>query len=317
MDGSTLAWLLDTDPALRWQVERDIVGAAPEVWRATRARVATEGMGARLLALQDPEGTWAGGAYFPADPPRAEGQPWTATTWSLNALREWGTDPAALAGTAELLEACRWEYDELPYWDGEVDACINAFTVANGLWLGRDMDALAAWFSDHLLDDGGWNCFWVDGATRSSFHSTLNALNGLLAHEEATGGTARTREARRSGEEYLLVRGLRYRLSTGEPVVLERDPADLAYPLRWRHDVLRGTDYFRRAALFDGLAPDPRLFDAVAALRATRRPDGRWIQGDRDPGDMWFEVDVPPGAPSPWLTFYATRVLDWWDDAPR
>ena len=244
-----------------------------------------------------------------------EGQPWTATTWSLNALREWGLDPAALAGTAEKLESCRWEYDDLPYWDGEVDVCINAFTVANGLWLGRDMDALAAWFAEHRLADGGWNCFWVDGAQRSSFHSTLNALYGLLAHERATGGTAATRAARRSGEEYLLTRGLLFRLSTGEPVEFERDPAELAYPLRWRHDVLRGTEYFRLAAALDGVPPDPRLADAVAALRASRRPDGRWVQGVRDPGEMWFEVDVPPGEPSPWLTLYATRVLAWWDAA--
>lgn len=315
VDRALLDRLLDTDPALRWQVERDLAGAPPEVWEATRARVATEGMGARLLARQDPDGTWAGGAYFPAAPSTVEGQPWTATTWSLNALREWGLEPAALAGTAEKLESCRWEYDDLPYWDGEVDACINAFTVANGLWLGRDMDALAAWFAEHRLADGGWNCFWVDGAQRSSFHSTLNALYGLLAHERATGGTVATRAARRSGEEYLLTRGLLYRLSTGEPVELERDPAELAYPLRWRHDVLRGTEYFRLAAALDGVPPDPRLGDAVAALRASRRPDGRWVQGVRDPGEMWFEVDVPPGEPSPWLTLYATRVLAWWDAA--
>ncbi|MEU4372157.1 squalene cyclase [Pseudonocardia alni] len=312
VDRALLDRLLDTDPALRWQVERDLAGAPPEVWEATRARVAAEGMGARLLARQDPDGTWAGGAYFPAGGSEVEGQPWTATTWSLNALREWGLDPAALAGTAEKLESCRWEYDDLPYWDGEVDACINAFTVANGLWLGRDMDALAAWFAEHRLADGGWNCFWVDGAQRSSFHSTLNALYGLLAHERATGGTAATRAARRSGEEYLLTRGLLFRLSTGEPVEFERDPAELAYPLRWRHDVLRGTEYFRLAAALDGVPPDPRLADAVAALRASRRPDGRWVQGVRDPGEMWFEVDVPPGEPSPWLTLYATRVLAWW-----
>ncbi|MFP5019961.1 squalene cyclase [Pseudonocardia phyllosphaerae] len=315
-DGATrdplLDRLLDTDPALRWQVERDLAGAPPQVWEATRTRTATEGMGARLLARQDPEGTWAGGAYFPVEQPTVPGQPWTATTWSLNALREWGVAADALAGTSEKLESCRWEYDDLPYWDGEVDCCINAFTVANGLWLGRDMSANAAWFTTHQLDDGGWNCEWVEGATRSSFHSTLNSLIGLLTYEERTGGTEATRAARKRGEEYLLARRLLYRLSTGERAPLP-DVDRFAYPLRWRHDALRGTDYFRRAHALDGGPRDPRLSEAVELVRAARGPDGLWVQGERDPGEMWFEVDVPAGEPSPWLTLYATRVLDWWD----
>ena len=162
-----------------------------------------------------------GGAFFPADFGGKDepGQPWTATTWSLNSLREWGLDPAVLRGTAEKLAAhCRWEYDDLPYWDGEVDCCINAWTLANGLWLGADVGGIATWFVEHRLPDGGWNCEWVEGSTRSSFHSTLNSLKGLLAYDVATGGTDATRAARRSGEEYLLERGLIRRLGTGEPV---------------------------------------------------------------------------------------------------
>ena len=182
------------------------------MWEATRARVATEGFGARLLALQDPDGQWAGGAFFPKDfdfhgPEAADGagQPWTATTWTLNTLREWGLDAAALAGTADRLAAnSRWEYDNLPYWGGEVDCCINAYTLANGAWLGADVAGIAQWFLDHRLADGGWNCEWVNGSTRSSFHSTLNTLKGLLSYEVATGGSDALRAARRAGEEYLL-----------------------------------------------------------------------------------------------------------------
>jgi hypothetical protein len=175
-DKAVLAWLLDTDPALRWQVERDLAGAPEETWRATKARVATEGFGAQLLARQDPDGQWAGGAYFPGDfdfaGPEAEdgaGQPWTATTWSLNMLREWGVDASALAGTAERLAAnSRWEYDNLPYWGGEVDCCINAFTLANGAWLGADVAGLVGWFTEHRMADGGWNCEWVERPTTRS-----------------------------------------------------------------------------------------------------------------------------------------------------
>jgi hypothetical protein len=322
MVGADLAaWLLDSDPALRWQVERDVLGRPPDVWQATRARVATEGFGARLLALQDRDGQWAGGAFFPADfdfegPEAADGagQPWTATTWSLNTLREWGLDPAVLQArrTAELLaENSRWEYDNLPYWGGEVDCCINGWTVANGVWLGADVGGLVDWFLEHRMADGGWNCEWVEGATVSSFHSTLNALKGLLAFDVATGGTDATRAARRAGEEYLLRRRLMRRLSTGEQV----GPwvGTLAYPFRSFYSVLNAAEYFRQAALLDGRAPDPRMADAIRTIRAARCPDGTWAQERRHPGRVWFEVDVPPGEPSKWLTLYGIRVLAWWD----
>ena len=203
-----VAWLMDSDPTLRWQVERDLVGETPEVWQATRASIALEGHGARLLAHQDPDGQWAGGAFFPADfdfdGPEADGdgQPWTATTWTLNSLREWGLDSAVLRArrTAELLaESSRWEYENLPYWGGEVDCCINAWTVANGVWLGADVTGIVDWFLEHQLADGGWNCEWVDGSVRSSYHSTLNSLKGLLAYEVGTGDTA-ARAARIAGD---------------------------------------------------------------------------------------------------------------------
>ena len=314
-------WLLDSDPALRWQVERDVVGEPAEIWQATRARIATEGFGERLLALQDPDGQWAGGAFFPADfdfdgPEAAEGagQPWTATTWTLNSLREWGLDSAVLRErrTAELLAAnSRWEYEDLPYWGGEVDCCINAWTVANGVWLGADVAGIVDWLLDHRLADGGWNCEWVEGSTRSSFHSTLNSCKGLLAYEAATGGTDVVRAARRSGEEYLLQRGLFRRLSTGEPVGPWVDR--FTYPFRWVCNVLNAADYFRQAALIDGTSPDPRMADAIALIRGARQPDGTWLQGRRAPGRVWFDVDVPEGESSKWLTLYGTRVLAWWD----
>jgi hypothetical protein len=323
LEPALLDWLLDADPALRWQVERDLADAPEETWGATRARIATEGFGARLLALQDADGQWAGGAFFPADfdfhgPEAAEGagQPWTATTWTLNTLRDWGLDAAALAGTAELLDAnSRWEYNNLPYWGGEVDCCINAYTLANGVWLGADVSGIAQWFLDHRMADGGWNCDWVEGSTRSSFHSTLNSMKGLLYYEAATGGSDELRAARRSGEEHLLERRLLWTLSTGE--LVGPWATRFAYPFRWFYSALTATEYFRTAAQHDDVAPDPRLAEAIDVVRAARRPDGTWLQERRHPGRVWFEVDVPPGEPSKWLTLYGTRVLAWWDEATR
>lgn len=319
LEPDLLAWLLDTDPALRWQVERDLAGLPEEVWASTRARVATDGFGAALLSHQDRDGQWAGGAYFPADfdwhgPEAAEGagQPYTATTWSLNTLRDWGLDAAVLAGTADKLAAnSRWEYDDLPYWGGEVDACINAFTLANGAWLGADVAALARWFPEHQLRDGGWNCEWVEGSTRSSFHSTLNVLGGLLAYEQQVGGDETLRTVRQRGQEYLLERRLLRRLSTGELVA----PwvTHFGYPFRWFYSVLKAADHLRAAASWDGVAPDPRMAEGIAVIRSARHPDGSWRQERRHPGRVWFDVDVPVGQPSPWLTCHALRVLRWWD----
>jgi hypothetical protein len=312
------SWLLDSDPALRWQVQRDILRDPPAVWESTRAKIATEGFGARLLALQNPDGQWAGGAFFPAGFDFAgadqEGQPWTATTWVLNDLREWGLHPAVLRErhTAELLAAnARWEYDDLPYWGGEVDCCINGWTLANGVWLGADITGIVSWFVEHQLGDGGWNCEWVEGSTRSSYHSTLNSLKGLLAYDIATGGTAETRGARLAGQEYLLKRGLFRRLSTGQPVGPWVDR--FGYPFRWVYNVLNAADYFRESSRLDGVTPDPRMAEAVELIRDARQPDGTWFQAGRKPGRVWFETDVGEGEPSKWLTLCGTRVLGWWD----
>src|SRR6266702_5754397 len=99
---AVLDWLLDSDPSIRWQALRDLVDAPNEVVAAERARVAIEGWGARMLALQGDDGQWEGGALFPTrrgesaggDPSdQNEGHPWTATAYSLVLLRDLGVDP--------------------------------------------------------------------------------------------------------------------------------------------------------------------------------------------------------------------------------
>ncbi|KAA9107991.1 squalene cyclase [Microbacterium rhizomatis] len=319
IDPRTLDWLLDSDPALRWQVERDIVGSPPQTWQATRARVATEGFGARLLAKQDADGQWAGGSFFPAGffdsaEPDEPGQPWIATTWSLKDLRDWGLDAGVLADTAQkLAENSRWEYGDLPYWGGEVDVCINSYTLATGAWLGADVSGLIAWFPAHRLADGGWNCEAEEGdSVRSSFHSTLNAVRGMLAYEQITGDEG-LRDARHGGEEYLLERRLLYRASTGERV--GGFVAEFVYPNRHRYSALAALDHFREASILEGTAPDARLADAIDLVRSLRQPDGTWLQGAPLAGRTWFDVDVAEGEPSRWLTLSGTRVLDWWDSA--
>jgi hypothetical protein len=311
-----IAWLLDSDPALRWQVQRDLLGRPEAEWRAERARVETDGWGARLLACADPDGQWAGAAFWPAgfteDDWRREGQAWTATCFALDQLREFGLPPDCPSArrVVDLVgRNSRWEEGDQPFWQGEVEECINGRTVASGAYFGVDVAAIVARLQGEQLPDGGWNCERAAGSRRGSFDTTINVLEGLLEFERATGGTAASRAARAAGEEYLRRRGLFRRLSTGEPVA-ERYTS-LAYPLRWQYDVLRGLDYFRAAATLDARPPDPRLAGAVELLGTRRGPDGTWALERSLGGRVWFGLDEEVGLPSRWLTLRALRVLDW------
>jgi hypothetical protein len=313
-------WLLDSDPSIRWQVMRDVLDAPEPEWAAERAEVEATGWGARLLAYEDEDGQWAGGAFAPKefDPREWEevGQPWTATTFSLSQLREFGLDPASdrARRAVELIGAnSRWEHDGQPYWEGEVEECINGRTVADGAYFGVDVAPIVDRLAGERLDDGGWNCERANGSVRSSFHSTINVLEGLLEFERATGGTPASREARASGEEFLLERSLFRRLSTGEPA--DERFLRLLHPSRWRYDVLRALDHFRSAAALTGAAPDPRLAEAVEHVRSRRLDDGTWLLDWTLPGRVWFDVDDGPGRPSRWVTLRAMRVLGWWDAA--
>jgi hypothetical protein len=306
-------WLLDSDPAIRWQVLRDLLDAPAEEVEAARARVATEGWGARLLALQGDDGQWAGGACFPGDWRWTEGtvgQPWTSTLPTLQLLRDFGVDPRServRAAVARVRESCRWEHAGQPFFEGEVEPCINGRTVALGVYFGLDMDAVVARLVGEALEDGGWNCEAERGSVRSSFATTINVLEGLLAHERATGGSPASIEARRRGQEYLLERRLMRRKSNGEIA----DPAwlQLSFPTRWQYDVLRALDYFRSV----GGEPDPRLFEAVSLVRSRRRPDGTWLLENTHPGAVHFALEEGDGRPSRWNTLRALRVLRWYE----
>jgi hypothetical protein len=213
----------------------------------------------------------------------------------------------------ELIGAnARWEHDDQPYWEGEVEPCINGIVVANGTYFGVDMSPVVDRLVGERMEDGGWNCDAERGSTRSSFDSTINVLEGLLEHERVTGGTPESSEARRSGEEYLLERSMFRRRSTGEPA--DERYLLLVHPDRWHHSVLRGLDHFRASAALTGVARDRRLGESIDLLRSRRSADGTWPL-DRDPaGRRWFDVDDGEGQPSRWMTLRALRVLRWWEE---
>jgi hypothetical protein len=316
---TALDWLLGSDPSIRWQTLRDLSDATADVLESERAKVATDGWGARLLSLQGDDGLWEGGALFPGrngQPlpwDRSEGQPWNATAYSLVQLQEFGVDPndeRVRRAVALVRDNCRWENDGQPFFEGEVEPCINGMVVGLGAYFGQDVDGVVSRLVGEQLEDGGWNCEAENGSIRSSFHTTIRVLEGLLAHEQATGGSADATAARRRGEEYLLERRLLRRKSTGEIVV----PAflEFSYPTRWHYDVLRGLEYFRST----GDRPDPRVAEAIELVRSKQQPDGTWLLENTHRGAIHFPLDDGDGRPSRWNTLRALRVLRWYDQTP-
>src|SRR5215510_1492672 len=306
---TVLDWLLDSDPSIRWQALRDLVDASAEGVAAERARVATEGWGARLLALQGEDGQWEGGALFPAHKfDMKDGQPWTATAYSLVYLEDFGVDPDSdkvRRAVAQVRENCRWEHAGQAFFSGEVEPCINGMTVALGAYFDQDVDGVVARLVGEQLEDGGWNCEVENGSVRSSFHTTIRVLEGLLAHERATGGSAESIAARRRGEEYLLERKLVRRKSTGEVVNLAW--LQFSFPTRWHYDVLRTLEYFRSV----GDVPDSWMDEAIDLLRSKQQPDGTWLLENTHPGKIHFALEDGDGRPSRWNTLRAHRVLNW------
>jgi hypothetical protein len=309
--GTVTDWLLEGDPAIRWQVLQDLTHAPEADVAVERARVEHEGWGARLLALEDPDGLWAGGACFPAAYSGGEpGQPWTPTMHTLQTLQILGLDPkseSARRAIELVAENGRWEHAGQRYFDGEVEPCINGRTIEAGAYFGVDVEPIVERILGERLADGGWNCEAENGSVRSSFDTTLTVLDGLLEFERSAGGPAEVRTARRSGEEYLLERGLFRRKSTGD--VVQPEYLEFAFPYYWHYDVLRALDYFRRA----GGGPDPRMAEAVSTVRSRRQPDGRWLVERVHPGRVYFDLDGAVGTPSRWNTLRALRVLRWWD----
>ncbi len=319
-------WLLDSDSAIRWQVMRDLTDAPEEDVTAERARIASEGWGARLLALQRQDGQWDGGIptftstaaanWWQSLPPERQGTlfpEWTSTAWSLMLLRNFGLDPvSARARDAVRLvrEHCQWEHDGEPFFAGEVEPCINGKVVALGSYFGEDVQDIVERLLGEQMSDGGWNCEQENGSTRGSFHTTIDVLDGLLEYQRATGDSPEVRAARLRGQEYLLERRMIRRLSTGEVI----DPAwtQFFYPTYWHYDVLRGLDYLRAA----GAAPDERVTEAIDLVESKRDADGRWPLDNPHPGRLHFAMDVGEGRPSRWNTLRAMRVLRWYEQTP-
>jgi hypothetical protein len=298
-------WLLDSEPAIRWQAMRDLTDASREAVAAERVRVASEGLGAQILASQGPDGAWH----------RPDSPDWLPTLFTMQLLRATGVDrhhPAVESTVARLEAGFRWdeEFGAKPFFEGEVEPCINGGVLALGAYFGRPSESLARRLVGEQLDDGGWNCE-APKSTRSSFHTTICVLEGLLEYERAAGATSETTEARRRGEEYLLERSLFRRRSTGE--VLSPAFLEFAYPPRYEYDVLRALDYFRAA----GARLDARMGEAVQVVKSRQQADGRWLLDRSHNEALAFPFHETVGEASRWNTLRALGVLRWYQRTRR
>jgi len=293
-----LKWLLDSDPAIRWQVMRDLTDASPDVIAAERSRVATEGWGAQLLARQSPAGDWG-----------RERQWDLIALWSLVVLKDLGLDPASPQARAMIDRVEKGlvykPLNNRPFLHGETEPCINGRILLIGAYFKEPNDALANQLLAGQLEDGGWNCE-APKSKRSSFHTTICVLEGLLDYERAGRMSATVTRARKRAEEYLLDRRMFRSLRTGE--IIRKHWLRFSYPTHWHYDVLRGLDYLRNA----GVNPDSRVSEAIEVVIKRRHQNGRWPLNLLHPEQIPLQMETRVGSASRWNTLRALRVLRWY-----
>jgi hypothetical protein len=304
-----LKWLLDSDPAIRWQVMRDLTDEPPAAIAAERSRVATQGWGSRLLARQSPAGTWGGSK---------EDERLLITFYTLVVLKDLGLEPSSKQARKMIarVEKLRFKWhNNRAFFDGETEPCINGRILGIGSYFKEPNDALAKQLLAEQLEDGGWNCEAQlespkrPKSRRSSFHTTICVLEGLLDYERAGGKSAAVTKARKRAENYLLERRMFRSLRTGE--VIDRRWLRFSFPTFWHYDVLRGLDYLRNA----GVKPDSRVREAIEILIERRHQNGRWPLNLLHSEHIPLEMETAVGSASRWNTLRALRVLRWYNNS--
>ncbi|MBV8514120.1 MAG: hypothetical protein JO260_02360, partial [Acidobacteria bacterium] len=311
-------------PAIRWQAMRDLTDAAPSTIAIERARVPREGLAAAILALQQSDGSW-----------RRQGAPaWLTTLFTLQLLRATGicpSTPDVESAIRQLESTLRWDCTPgnwdlrpgkatgNPFFEGEVEPCINGGVLALGGYFGRPNEKLARRLLGEQLPDGGWNCDAPE-SNCSSFHTTICVLEGLLEYERAIGAAPIATEitaARHRAEAYFLARSLFRRRSTGE--IANAEFVELAFPPRYHYDILRALDYFRSASLHaKSITPlDARLAESMRLIESKRQPEGRWLLDNSYTESLALPLAESIGQPSRWNTLRALRVLRWFNASDR
>jgi hypothetical protein len=295
---------------------RDLTDEDSSAIAAERSRIATEGWGAELLARQSPTGKWGGSPRgWRSDLPK-EHRDLLITLYSLSVLMDLGLDPASkqartMIDRVDQRVVFRW-LNNRPYLHGETEPCINGRILGIGAYFKKSNDELANRLLGEQLEDGGWNCE-APKSRRSSFHSTICVLEGLLEYERSRGKSSSVTKtitrARKRAENYLLERRMLRSLRTGE--VINQGWLRFSFPAFWHYDVLRGLDYLQNA----GVKPDSRARKAIKVVIERRHQNGRWPLNLRHPEYVPLQMEAEVGRASRWNTLRALRVLRWYNDS--
>ncbi|MBE0672179.1 MAG: terpene cyclase/mutase family protein [Anaerolineales bacterium] len=307
MKPEIISWLLEGDPSIRWQVQRDLLKHSPAKYEAERKKIAKMGWGKQLLDLQDSDGRWGGGMYGPK---------FISTTYTMLTLRLLGLPP----NNPQAKRACKLFLDEGFYTDGGINFFSYAWkyseTCVTGMILAllayfhypdKRIHDVAAYVIGQQMSDGGWNCESYKGATHSSFHTTISVLEGLHEYEcSFPEKKKQISQVRARGHEFLLAHRLYKSHRTGK--VFDSKMTAMPFPPRWKYDFIRALDYFQAC----NALRDERMFDAIDLLKSKQKPDGHWVMNTGMSGRKFFDMEKA-GQPSRWNTLRALRVLNWWD----
>jgi hypothetical protein len=295
-------WLLDGDVSIQYQVHRDLLGVErPDL----QVRIAKEGWGARFLSNRKDNGHWGRGFYRPK---------WISSHYTLLDLKNLAISP----DIAQIRQTIRMLIENEKGPDGGVnpshhiknsDVCLNGMFLNYAAYFKTAQESLTS-IVDFILaqhmPDGGFNCHNNrKGARHSSLHSTLSVLEGISEYEK-NGYRYRLDElkhAEQKSREFIMQHRLFKSDKTGE--IIKRAFLYLAYPCRWKYDILRALEYFQSA----GVPYDKRMKDAIDIIFKKRRKDGTWPLQAKHPGHVHFDMETA-GKSSRWNTLRALRSLN-------
>jgi hypothetical protein len=301
-------WLLEGDPAIRYQVKRDLLSVVGDELHALRNRIQTEGWGAKLLSLQDPDGKWAGAIYSPK---------WTSTTYTLLLLKRFGLNPdneQAKTGAKILLEAGYYGDGGINYFGTlkNSEMCVTAMIATLLFYFKVEDDRkydLIEFLLDHRMPDGAWNCHYFRKATHSSFHTTISVLECFRELEQHTNKFDEAIKTAGDEARELLLRHRIYKSDkTGE--IVDQKWTRFSFPPRWRYDAMRCLDYLQSI----DFPYDARMRDALDLLMKKRNKNGTWNVQQKHAGRTFFDMEQT-GKPSRWNTLRALRILKKYPEA--